>query len=149
MQAPKVLCDAAVSGAAAAITSALVAARESAAEGSTVVAPLNAVTHCLWPKRAFKEQPFSARFTGVGAAIHLGSGVFWGLLFEMLRGRSQSPARISAAAAATAVTAYVVDYHVVPKRVTPGFEAHISSRSFSKIYLALGGGLALVSLMRR
>lgn len=149
MQTREVLYDAALSGAAAAVSSALVAARESTVAGSTPVAPLNAVTHCLWPERAFKEERFSARFTGIGAAIHLGSGVFWGLLFEMLRGRSQSPARITAAAAATAATAYVVDYHLIPKRVTPGFEAHISERSFPKIYLALGAGLALASLVRR
>jgi hypothetical protein len=56
---------------------------------------------------------------------------------------------VAGAAAATAATAYVVDYHVVPKRVTPGFEAHIDLRSFPKIYLALGAGFALAALIRR
>jgi hypothetical protein len=143
------ICDAAISGGAAALTSALVAARESLDQGSSGVAPLNAVTHCLWPEQAFDERRPSLRFTGVGAVIHGGSGIFWGLLYEMLRGRSHSAARIATAAAATAATAYVVDYHVVPKRLTPGFEAHISKRSFPKIYVALGVGLAIASLARR
>ncbi|WP_236873617.1 hypothetical protein [Burkholderia sp. PAMC 26561] len=50
------------------------------------------------------------------------------------------------AAGITAATAYVVDYHVVPERVTPGFEAHVPPRSFVPIYAALGAGLALVAL---
>ena len=81
--------------------------------------------------------------------IHLGSGVFWGALFEALSGLRPNVSRILGAAAATTVTAYVADYHVVPKRVTPGFEAHLLERSFVYTYAALGAGLALGALVRR
>ncbi|WP_327220192.1 hypothetical protein [Caballeronia catudaia] len=82
-------------------------------------------------------------------AIHMGSAVFWGVLFEALCGRRSRPARIVSAAAATALIAYVVDYHVVPKRFTPGFETHLSKRSLAITYVALAAGFAIAALARR
>ena len=57
----------------------------------------------------------NVKYTGTGALIHLGSSLFWGLFFEGLRREDKGAVGIVTAAAATAVTAYVVDYHVVPK----------------------------------
>lgn len=136
------------SGTAASITSALVASREASHSGASSIAPLNAVAHCIWPVEAMKEQRLSARLTGTGALIHWGASIFWGTLFEtLLRKRRSPPARIIRIAAVTAATAYVVDYHVVPKRITPGFEAHMPRRSFLPVYVALGAGLALARLI--
>ncbi|WP_327363053.1 hypothetical protein [Caballeronia arvi] len=53
------------------------------------------------------------------------------------------------AAAATAIVAYVVDYHVVPKRFTPGFETHLSKRALAMTYVALAAGFAIAALVRR
>jgi hypothetical protein len=39
--------------------------------------------------------------------------------------------------------AYVVDYHLVPKRLTPGFEERLSPGALALVYAALG-----VSLLR-
>jgi len=138
-----------LSGSAAALASAAAAAQRAVAEGSSAWAPLNAVTHCIWPKTAFREEALSLRYTVTGGLIHAGSAVFWATLFESLAGLRPSIARASTAAAATAGIAYVVDYHVVPKRVTPGFEAHLSGKSFLAIYVALGAGLALAALARK
>ncbi|WP_084675797.1 hypothetical protein [Caballeronia insecticola] len=136
------------SGTTAAITSALVASREASHNGASSIAPLNAVAHCIWPVEAMKEQRLSARLTGTGAFIHWGASVFWGTLFEtLLLRRRAPPSRIIRMAAVTAATAYVVDYHVVPKRITPGFEAHMPRRSFLPVYIALGAGLALARLL--
>jgi hypothetical protein len=134
------------SGSMAALTSAAVASREAVNHGSSAVAPMNAVAHCLWPGEALIDERPSVRLTGAGILIHWGSGVFWGMAFEMLLGRKTSPVRIAGTAAATAAIAYVVDYHVVPESVTPGFEAHVPRRSFLPIYAALGAGLALAAL---
>ncbi|SAL50280.1 hypothetical protein AWB64_05313 [Caballeronia sordidicola] len=148
MKIASLLARAFASGAGAAITSAAVASREAVNNGASAVAPMNAVSHCIWPAEAFLDERASMRLTGTGALIHLGASMFWGALFETLLGRRASPAGIVGAAAVTAATAYVVDYHVVPERVTPGFEAHVSSRSFLPIYAALGAGFALVALSR-
>jgi hypothetical protein len=122
-------------------------------EGATAVAPLNAVTHCLWPRRALVQTRFSVHYTLTGAAIHAASAVFWATLFEGLchrlsRDRLYSdPVAIATAAAATAATAYVVDYHVVPERFEPGFDAYISRRSLTGVYVALAAGLAVGALL--
>ncbi|WP_341845015.1 hypothetical protein [Caballeronia fortuita] len=78
----------------------------------------------------------------------MGSAVFWGVLFEALCAKRPRPAKIVTAAATTALIAYVVDYHAVPKRVTPGFEAHLSTRSLAMTYVALGAGFAMAALLR-
>jgi hypothetical protein len=43
----------------------------------------------------------------------------------------------------------LVDRMVVPDRLTPGFEAHLSPRSLANVYLALGAGLLVAALLRR
>ncbi|AME28602.1 hypothetical protein AXG89_32945 (plasmid) [Burkholderia sp. PAMC 26561] len=146
MQFINLLARAFASGTGAAIASGAVASREGVNNGSSAVAPINAVAHCVWPAEAMLDERASVRLTGTGAFIHWGASVFWGLLFESLRGRRASTGAIVRAAGITAATAYVVDYHVVPERVTPGFEAHVPPRSFVPIYAALGAGLALVAL---
>ena len=153
------VCRAMVSGTAAGSAAAVTAAARARNDGSTPYAPLNAVTHCLWPRRAFAETGLSARFTLTGLAIHQASAIFWGVLFEGLLDRSECRAKrratrrpgiaeVAASAATTAAVAYAVDYHAVPSRLTPGFEAHLSKRSMFYVYAALGVGFAAVALCR-
>jgi len=149
------ICRAMVSGTAAGGAAAVTAGARARADGSTPYAPLNAVTHCLWPRRAFSETEPSARFTLTGLAIHQASAIFWGVLFEGLLERWQCRVRrragvadIAAAAASTAAIAYTVDYHAVPSRLTPGFEAHLSKRSMFYVYAALAAGFAAAALCR-
>ncbi|VXB40621.1 conserved membrane hypothetical protein [Burkholderia sp. 8Y] len=136
------------SGSAAGLASAAVAAAGAAKAGHRPYAVMNAVTHCLWPDAAPREEALSAKYTGTGAGIHLGSAVFWGVLFETLCGRRPSPAKVAICAATTSAVAYVVDYHVVPKRLTPGYEAHLSNQGLGLTYVALGAGFALAGLLR-
>jgi hypothetical protein len=136
------------SGSAAGLASATAASTSAMRAGHEPYAALNAVTHCLWPDARWQEAP-SVRYTALGAGIHMGSAVFWGVLFESLSSRRAGSARIVTAAAATALVAYVVDYHVVPKRVTPGYEAHLSKRSLAMTYVALAAGFAIAALSRR
>jgi hypothetical protein len=142
------------SGLVAGTVAAGVAGWRAVAEGSTVCAPLNAVTHCLWPRRALRERRFSTRFTLTGFVIHEFSAIFWAVLFEALNARLSrdrarpDPVAVASAATATAAAAYVVDYHVVPQRFTPGFDVHLSNRSLTAVYVALAAGLAGAALMR-
>jgi hypothetical protein len=139
------------SGTVAGLCAAGAAAYGARKEGATVCAPINAVTHCLWPERAMRERGFSMRHTLLGLGIHQAAAIFWALLFERLVPRSprDHAAAVLAAAAGTAATAYCVDYHVVPKRLTPGFEAHLGARSMTRVYVGIAVGLAAVALLRR
>lgn len=120
-------------------------------EGGTACAPMNAVTHYIWPERAVRERGFSVRHTVLGLGIHQAAAIFWALLFERIvpRAPRAHPTRVIAAAAATAATAYCVDYHFVPKRLAPGFEAHLGPRSMAGVYVGIAVGLAAVALLRR
>jgi hypothetical protein len=98
-----------------------------------------------------RERGFSVRHTLLGLGIHQAAAIFWALLFERIAPRSPRDHAIGvlAAAAGTAATAYCVDYHVVPKRLTPGFEAHLGARSMTRVYVGIAIGLATVALLRR
>jgi hypothetical protein len=56
--------------------------------------------------------------------------------------------RDATAATATAATEYVVDYHVVPERLTPGFDEHLSNHSLAGVQVALAVGFAAATLLR-
>jgi hypothetical protein len=132
-----------VSGSTAGIASALAAAYAVNVRGHRPAAAFNAVSHCLWAERAFRQEKINVRYTALGAGIHIGSAIFWGVLFEALRGPSTKRMTPPGAAAVTAVVAYVVDYHVVPKRVTPGYDVHMSKRALAGTYVALALGFVL------
>ena len=51
--------------------------------------------------------------------------------------------------AAVAAAAYVTDYRVVPKRLTPGWESRVTGRSLAAIYTVLALSLPLRGLLRR
>jgi hypothetical protein len=159
-----------VSGSAAGGAAALAAAACAPRDGSSAYAPINAVTHCLWPRRAFAETGPSMRFTLTGLAIHQAAAIFWALFYETLlmrasravvadrvhgsadrvqTGRRAGATAAITAAGATTALAYAVDYHVVPKRLTPGFDAHLSDRSMFYVYAALATGFAVAALCRK
>ncbi|WP_233216893.1 hypothetical protein [Trinickia dabaoshanensis] len=141
---------AAASGTVAGLCAAGAAAYCARREGTTAYAPLNAVTHCVWPERAPREVGFSVRHTLLGLGIHQAAAIFWALMFERIAPRAprEHPAAVLAAAAGTAATAYIVDYHFVPKRLTPGFEAHLGPRSMTRVYAGIALGLAAAALLR-
>ncbi|WP_246530078.1 MULTISPECIES: hypothetical protein [Paraburkholderia] len=137
------------------LSAATAAAASTDASSGSAFAPINAVTHSLWPQRALRERDFSIRHTVTGFTIHQAAAIFWAVMFEALVDRmagpapSRRPGATAAAAAATVASAYVVDYKVVPDRLTPGFEAHLSRRSLGNVYVALGAGLLAAALLRR
>ena len=143
----EVLRRASVSGTVAAITSGLTVALLARRRTGHLASGPNATSHVLWGESAGCCHEVDLRHTGVGAAIHHASGVFWAAGFEWLLATRRRPHPIVAATAVTAA-AYVVDYHVVPKRLTPGFELHLSGREMLGVYAALAAGLALTAMLR-
>lgn len=51
-------------------------------------------------------------------------------------------ARALPGGACVAALAYVTDYHLVPARLTPGFERHLSRRALFFVYAVLAMALA-------
>lgn len=127
-----------------AVLSVLSRRRTGAASSAT-----NATSHWLWGARAQRADAASWRHTATGYAIHHASSVFWALGFERAIAGQRSARRIGAAAAGIAALAYAVDYGVVPRRLTPGFEARLPGRDLAAVYVAFAGGLAVAGWARQ
>lgn len=117
-----------------------------AIENGNPTAALNAVSHMIWGEGAAHRDGLSAKYTGSGAALNSAAMLSWAafhhLVFRPHENRAR-PIEALARGVATAGIAYVVDYHVVPARFTPGFEKRLSNRSLFVIYAALASSLAI------
>ncbi|MBK1688019.1 hypothetical protein [Rubrivivax gelatinosus] len=116
---------------------------------STPAAPLNAISHWLWPRRALHADGPSLRHAATGTVIHVASSMLWAAVYDLIRARRRRPTPLNAMADAAAVTAMaaVVDLQLVPRRLTPGFEHRLSRPSLSLVYGSFAVGLALGGLV--
>jgi len=119
---------------------------------SSAWAPTNAVSHWIWGDQAFRQHAPSTRYTLPGYLIHHGCSVFWSVIFERLCGelldRRQPPLTLGVAAGGAAVACFV-DYQCTPRRLQPGYEAHLSRPSLAVVYAGFGLGLALGAVLCR
>lgn len=113
-------------------------------DGSTAAAPINAISHWVWPRRALQTEQPSLRHTGTGAAIHYASSLLWATVFGVLRRRRANPTPANAVGDAAAVSALaaLVDLKFTPARFTPGFEHRLTPRSLGFVYASFALGLA-------
>lgn len=119
-------------------------------EGNSAVGPINAVSHILWGDEAAHTDEPDVAHTLTGAALNAAAITMWAALHELLMPRDRKPtvARAVSSGLLVATVAYVVDYHVVPKRLTPGFEKRLSGTALASIYATLAASLAVGSLLR-
>lgn len=140
--------DAAASGAIAAVTTTAAITMLGHQRDESAWAPLNAVSHILWGDEAATHTEKSLAYTASGAALNAGAMLSWGAVYAGLL--TLLPRRTPAAAlgvgVVTAALAYVTDYHVVPRRLTPGFEKRLGAGEMAIIYGALAIGLAAGTL---
>ncbi len=136
------------SGNAASVLSLLMLLARCRREGVSVFRGVNAVSHWLWGDRALRQNGASWRYTVAGTVIHHFSSVFWAILFAVISPRraARTPFKTAGVAAATTAVAWAVDYHLTPRRLTPGFENVISRKSRVWVYAAFAAGLALGAL---
>ena len=133
------------SGTVASVASTAMLAACGRAERRDASGPINGPSQWIWGRHAAVRRGFSLRYTVTGYLIHHAMSVLWATLFERASHprNSASPAHILRAAAATSALACLVDYRMVPKRLTPGFERQLSRKSLFATYsvfaLALGG----------
>jgi hypothetical protein len=144
--------DGLVSGTVASVVSTVSLAIFGKAELDKSAAPINGPSQWVWGRHASYENRFSFRYTVIGYAIHHAASIFWAILHEKLRQQlGPAPNKTAAVAPAIVITtvAYAVDFHVIPKRLTPGFEHRLSKRSLLTVYATFAIGLATVALMDR
>lgn len=122
-----------------------------ALECGSAAAPINAVSHMLWGDEAARTEEVDAKHTLVGTGLNAAAVTGWAGMHELMMPRRGAPTvkRALLAGAATAALAYITDYHVVPKRFTPGFEKRLSPLGLLGVYSVLAVCLAAGSLTRR
>jgi hypothetical protein len=133
------------------ITTALAAMFCGWRENHNAVAPLNAISHIAWGEEAARQEQASAKYTATGLALNTSAMFGWAFIFARLVGGKSSNRVVSSLGGGIFVSllAYVVDYHVVPKRLTPGVEDRLSSRSLLVLYVVLALSLALAGFVTR
>ena len=119
-----------------------------AREAGSAVAPINATSHVLWGDEAATADAVDVKHTLPGLLINVGAGVFWALARELLADRLPRRDRATSVATGIAVAglAYVVDYHLIHRRLTPGWELRLPRHSVALGFGALGLSLALAGL---
>lgn len=149
--ARRVASDAVVSGSAASMASAAALMACSAMHEGSAAGGLNGPSQWLWGEAEAYTREATLRHTAAGYAIHHATSIFWAVLHESVFGgsRRRKPAlQHCAEAVASAATAYVVDYHLTPPRLRPGFEKHVSPRGMVAVYAAFAAGLAITAIVR-
>ncbi|MDD5495161.1 MAG: hypothetical protein PHG36_10900 [Dehalococcoidia bacterium] len=138
-----------VSGTIAGITTTLAQFACAKAEQVSAVAPLNAVSHIVWGDQAAGQNKPSLKYTGTGLLLNQGATVFWASLYERWFGSDAEAGEVGKAmmgGVAVAGLAYLTDYHLIPKRLTPGFEKRLSGRSLAAVFTAMALSLPLRGL---
>ena len=140
-----------ISGTVAAAAVTVIASLASRRATGSYPAAINATSHVLWDQRAAEQNDYSWRYTATGFLTNHGASIFWALLYEALAPRRTrtSPGEAALRGAVVAAAAYITDYHLVPRRLTPGFELRLPRMALAPIYAALAVGLAFRDLIRR
>lgn len=105
-------------------------------------AAFNSICHMVDGDASELPSDFAPRETLLGAGLNASAIASWAVLYEWLLGGVPLPSSAFWAALATAGI-WVVDYRLVPKRFTPGFEKRLSKRSVALAYMALAATFAL------
>jgi hypothetical protein len=141
-----------VSGTIAGLLSAAVLLATGKREAGSAVAPINAESHWLWGDESLTQDRPTLRHTLTGIVTHQLSTVFWATLYALVRGDRKAVKGVPEAligGVATSVAAAAIDYTLVPKRFTPGFENRLSTGSMVAVFAAIAGGIAIGSLLIR
>lgn len=144
----KLLRKAMISGSIASLLSAIFLAILGKGELGKTAAPINGPSQWVWGKYASFLNYFSWRYTGVGYVIHHAASIFWALFYEKIN-PGKNCQGIVIPTLMVSVVAYIVDFYVVPKRFSPGFERRLSKGSLFVVYGIFALGLAGGSYINR
>jgi hypothetical protein len=145
----EILRRALISGSTAGAVSTAALAVMSKLEGKGAAQPTKATSHWLYGDRAAAPARLDEVQTVIGYATNQAAAVFWAVLFETVRARRLGNDAVGTAksAACVAAIAAVVDYGIMPRRLTPGWELALSRASVGAGFVALAAGLTLGGLL--
>jgi hypothetical protein len=140
-----------LTGTVASVVSTAALAALAKAEGKRAMNPANSTSHWLHGDSAGSFDGVDFEHTGLGLATHHASAMFWALPFEAWLAFHPPRSSIELARDATVMSAIaaIVDYGIVPKRLTPGWELSLSKKSMAGAFASLAIGLAAGALVSR
>jgi hypothetical protein len=144
------LCDGAISGSIGSVATTVVLGKRGELECGTPFAPTNAISHWIWGDHAMHRGEASARYTLLGYTIHHASATLWAVVYEKWFGEKAEKSALVPAlggGAAIAALACFVDYKMTPKRLRPGYEKRLSTRSLFLLYSTFGIAITLRGLV--
>jgi hypothetical protein len=134
---------------AAVIAAVMIAGRR---DSGSAIAPINASSHVIWGDQAADVEDVTLRHTLPGVLINAGAAMWWALIFQKLFGSAVDRGGLGRAllgGTATAGLAWLVDYKLMPRRLTPGWEKRISDKSLYGSLRTMGAGLGLGAMAAR
>ena len=112
------------------------------ARGESAISPINAISHAVWSQRAARADSPSLQYTIPGLIINQIGAIFWAMVYEKLPSEDTHVRSVLPKAGLVSVLAYITDYWVMPKRLTPGYELRLPPKALYGIYAALALSLA-------
>lgn len=120
--------------------------------GKHLLAPVQAISHIAFGEQAYLTNRLNLTFASVGFLLNAFAMVGWSVVAELiLRGLKVTPSSVLGTFAigfCISALAYWVDFKVVPKRFTPGFEHVLSRRALYLVYWILAISIGMGSLGR-
>lgn len=116
------------------------------------IAPINAISHIVYGDEAAQADDLSLKYTLTGLALNDVAHGSWAVLYELFFGEAAEQGNVTVSllgGAGIAGFAYILDYHIVPRRLTPGLEKRLSSRSLFIIYVVFALCLGVGGLLRK
>lgn len=119
--------------------------------GRGAMAPINATSHVIHGPEAGSVDRVDLSHTATGVVINHGASIFWALplAWWLTQGRERSAAGILLGASATGVVAGVVDYGLIPRRLSPGWHHSLPPKWVAGTFGALAAGIALGAVLTR
>jgi hypothetical protein len=119
-------------------------------EGRGALRPINATSDWLWGDAAVSDARADTSRTATGFITHELAMLFWSTLLETALGpRKRTLPVLALGGAATAAVAAVVDYALVPRRLSPGWELALTRKSMAGAFGAMAAGLVAGALASR
>ncbi|MBW4656585.1 MAG: hypothetical protein KME20_26610 [Kaiparowitsia implicata GSE-PSE-MK54-09C] len=108
--------------------------------GGHPVQPVNSTSHWYWGEAAGRSRAIDLGHTLLGFATHHGASVFWAGVYQAIR-RVRPERSVVVDAVGVSAIAALVDYGLVPKRLTPGWEKVVAPSSIAIAYVAMAVAL--------
>ncbi|MBL1262067.1 hypothetical protein [Candidatus Methylomicrobium oryzae] len=152
MEAQNDLKNALISGTIVGIATAITGALCAVVGQRNPITPMNAVSHIVWGQSALWQDKLSLKYSGTGALLHYFSSVWWAYIYEHWFGKEAEKRGVAKGlqnGAAVSAIAYVTDYHLIPKRLSPGIETRLPKYSLWVIFGTIALTLPLRGLIKK